>query len=94
MSAKAGVKRPRTSYDEQQPTVHVTYKHLTRASKQKLESLLQKWSEWEAENTSLAQDQEQLFESGEETCFPAIRVGLQKTSSVVSENVVNAIKSS
>jgi hypothetical protein len=55
MSAKAGVKRPRTSYDEQQPTVHVTYKHLTRASKQKLESLLQKWSEWEAENTSLAQ---------------------------------------
>ncbi|KAG7604212.1 putative transcription factor interactor and regulator CCHC(Zn) family [Arabidopsis thaliana] len=82
VSSKAGVKRPRTSYDEQQPTVHVTYKHLTRASKQKLESLLQKWSEWEAENTSLAQDQEQLFESGEETCFPAIRVGLQKTSSV------------
>lgn len=26
-----------------------------RASKQKLESLLQQWSEWEAEYTSLAQ---------------------------------------
>ncbi|XP_010435768.1 PREDICTED: zinc finger CCHC domain-containing protein 8-like isoform X1 [Camelina sativa] len=81
-SAKSGVKRPRTSSDEQQPNVHVTYKHLTRASKQKLESLLQQWSEWEAEYTSLAQNQEQPLESGEETYFPALRVGLQKTSSV------------
>ncbi|KAG7543795.1 Zinc finger CCHC-type [Arabidopsis thaliana x Arabidopsis arenosa] len=82
MSAKAGVKRPRTSFDEQQSTVHVTYKDLTRASKQKLESLLRQWSEWEAENTSLVQDQVQPLESGEETYFPALRVGLQKTSSV------------
>ncbi|CAA7055562.1 unnamed protein product [Microthlaspi erraticum] len=82
VSSKSGVKRPRTMSDEQQPTVHVTYKHLTRASKKKLESLLQQWSEWEAECTSLAQDQEQPLESGEETYFPALRVGLQKTSSV------------
>ncbi|VVB09168.1 unnamed protein product [Arabis nemorensis] len=82
VKAKSGVKRPRASSDQQQPTVHVTYKHLTRASKQKLESLLRQWSEWEAEYTSLAQDQEQPLESGEETCFPALRVGLQKTSSV------------
>lgn len=38
-----------------------------------------------------SQDQEQPLESGEETYFPALRVGLQKTSSVVSENDVNAI---
>ncbi|CAH2079751.1 unnamed protein product [Thlaspi arvense] len=82
MTAKSGVKRPRTTCDEQQPTVHVTYQHLTRASKQKLESLLQQWSEWEAEYTSVAQDQKQPLESGEETFFPALRVGLQKTSSV------------
>uniref|UniRef100_A0A1J3EGN9 Zinc finger CCHC domain-containing protein 8 n=1 Tax=Noccaea caerulescens TaxID=107243 RepID=A0A1J3EGN9_NOCCA len=82
VSSKSGVKRPRTMSDEQQATVHVTYKHLTRASKKKLESLLQQWSEWEAEYTSLAQDQEQPLESGEETYFPALRVGLQKTSSV------------
>ncbi|CAE6206266.1 unnamed protein product [Arabidopsis arenosa] len=82
VSSKAGVKRPRTSFDEQQSTVHVTYKDLTRASKQKLESLLRQWSEWEAENTSLVQDQVQPLESGEETYFPALRVGLQKTSSV------------
>lgn len=62
-----------------------------RASKQKLESLLQQWSEWEAEQSYLPcqsdQDQEPALETGEDTYFPALRVGLQKTSSVVSENV-------
>lgn len=38
------------------------------------------------------QDQEQVLESGDETYFPALRVGLQKTSSVVSENVVKHIE--
>ncbi|XP_019093174.1 PREDICTED: uncharacterized protein LOC104750515 isoform X2 [Camelina sativa] len=83
VSSKSGVKRSRTTFDEQQPSVHVTYKHLTRSSKQKLESLLQQWSEWEAEQNSLSEDQEQqVLESGDETYFPALRVGLQKTSSV------------
>lgn len=36
MSAKAGVKRPRTSFDEQQSTVHVTYKHLTRLDEKRV----------------------------------------------------------
>ncbi|CAH2065891.1 unnamed protein product [Thlaspi arvense] len=79
---KTGVKRARTISDEQQPSVHVTYKHLTRASKQKLESLLQQWSEWEAEQNYLSEDEEPVLESGDETYFPALRVGLQKTSSV------------
>ncbi|KAJ0255096.1 Uncharacterized protein HA466_0099030 [Hirschfeldia incana] len=82
VSSSSGITRPQTVSDQQQPTVHVTFNHLTRASKQKLESLLQQWSEWEAEYTSQAQDQEQPLESGEETYFPALRVGLQKTSSV------------
>ncbi|KAL1208793.1 hypothetical protein V5N11_009307 [Cardamine amara subsp. amara] len=82
VSSKSGVKRRRTTSEEQQPSVHVTYKHLTRASKQKLESLLQQWSEWEAEQDSLSEDQEQVLESGDETYFPALRVGLQKISSV------------
>lgn len=36
MSAKAGVKRPRTSFDEQQSTVHVTYKDLTRLDEKRV----------------------------------------------------------
>ncbi|KAF2564906.1 hypothetical protein F2Q70_00015496 [Brassica cretica] len=86
VSSKTGVKRARTISEENQSSVHVTYKHLTRASKQKLESLLQQWSEWEAEQSYLPcqsdQDQEPALESGEDTYFPALRVGLQKTSSV------------
>uniref|UniRef100_A0A1J3GEE3 Zinc finger CCHC domain-containing protein 8 n=1 Tax=Noccaea caerulescens TaxID=107243 RepID=A0A1J3GEE3_NOCCA len=86
VSSKSGVKRARTISYEQQPSVHVTYKHLTRASKQKLESLLQQWSEWESEQKALSkdqdQDQEQGLESGDKTYFPALRVGLQRTSSV------------
>ncbi|CAA7014918.1 unnamed protein product [Microthlaspi erraticum] len=86
VSSKSGVKRARTISQEQQPSVHVTYKHLTRASKQKMESLLQQWAEWEAEQNALSQDQdqdqEQGLESGDKTYFPALRVGLQKTSSV------------
>lgn len=38
------------------------------------------------------QDQEQVLESGDETYFPALRVGLQKTSSVVSVNVFEHIE--
>jgi zinc finger CCHC domain-containing protein 8 len=91
VSSKSGVKRARTISLEQQPSVHVTYKHLTRDSKQKLESLLQQWSEWEAEQNSLSEDQEQVLEAGDETYFPALRVGLQKTSSVVSETVLSSI---
>ncbi|XP_010552328.1 PREDICTED: uncharacterized protein LOC104822697 isoform X2 [Tarenaya hassleriana] len=81
-SAKSGVKRRRTVSDEQQSTIHVTYNHLTRASKQMLESLLQQWSEWEAEHNPTAKDQERVLESGEATYFPALRVGLEKSSSV------------
>ncbi|XVE57237.1 hypothetical protein DITRI_Ditri04bG0075300 [Diplodiscus trichospermus] len=84
--AVSGVKRTRMTFDDQQPSVHIVYNSLTRllleASKQKLEELLQKWSEWQAEHCSSSQDQNELLESGEETHFPALRVGAEKPSAV------------
>ncbi|XWS46421.1 hypothetical protein CRYUN_Cryun14cG0064700 [Craigia yunnanensis] len=78
----SGVKRPRMTFDDQQPSVRIVYNSLTRASKQKLEKLLQKWSEWQGEHGSSSQDQNELIESGEETYFPALRVGAEKPSAV------------
>ncbi|XVF27073.1 hypothetical protein REPUB_Repub14bG0075000 [Reevesia pubescens] len=78
----SSVKRPRMTFDDQQPSVHIVYNFLTRASKQKLEELLQKWSEWQAEHGSSSQDQTELIQSGEETYFPALHVGAEKPSAV------------
>ncbi|KAE8710338.1 putative Gamete-expressed 3 [Hibiscus syriacus] len=77
----SGVKRPRMTFDDQQPSIRIVYNFLTRASKQKLEELLQKWSEWQAEHGSSLQENEPT-ESGEETYFPALLVGAEKPSSV------------
>ena len=41
--------------DEQQPSVRVMYNSLTRANKQKLEELLQQWSQWHAQHGSSTQ---------------------------------------
>ncbi|KAL3629539.1 hypothetical protein CASFOL_026761 [Castilleja foliolosa] len=76
-----GVKRPRMSVDEPQPSVRVIYGSLPRESKQKLEELLQKWSQWHSQMCSASDDS--LLESGEETYFPALRVGLDKPSAVI-----------
>ncbi|XP_065854598.1 uncharacterized protein [Euphorbia lathyris] len=77
----SGVKRPRITYDGKQPSVHVTHNLLTSASKRKLEELLLQWSEWHAQHSS-SQDPNEVLESGEETYFPALRVGMEKFSSV------------
>ncbi|KAJ9173095.1 hypothetical protein P3X46_016266 [Hevea brasiliensis] len=78
----SGVKRARIAYDEWQPSVHVSYNSLTRASKRKLEELLQQWSEWHAQHGSSSQDLNEVLESGEETYFPALCVGMEKSSTV------------
>ncbi|XP_025014350.1 uncharacterized protein LOC8277324 isoform X1 [Ricinus communis] len=78
----SGVKRARIAYNEQQPSVHVTYNSLTRASKRKLEELLQQWSEWHVQRGSSSQDLNEVLESGEETYFPALCVGTEKSSAV------------
>ncbi|KAK6927984.1 PSP, proline-rich [Dillenia turbinata] len=63
-----------------------------RDSKKKLEELLQQWSEWHALHGSTSKrlswldlgltDPDEVLESGEQTFFPALRVGLEKFSAV------------
>ncbi|XP_050381259.1 uncharacterized protein LOC126798357 [Argentina anserina] len=76
------LKRARTTVEEQQVSVRITYNSLTRASKHKLEELLRQWSEWHAKHVSASQDPTQVLESGEETLFPALHVGTERTSGV------------
>lgn len=81
---RRGVKRARITVDDDdhQPSVHFSYKSLTRASKNKLQELLQQWSQWHAKNVSSSNDPSEGLESGEETFFPAICVGHESKSSV------------
>ncbi|XP_031117215.1 zinc finger CCHC domain-containing protein 8-like [Ipomoea triloba] len=81
-SALSGAKRPRSTLEEEQPSVHVIYNALTRESKQKLEELLRQWSQWHAEHCSSLNDSTKGLESGEETYFPALHVGLEKPCAV------------
>ncbi|KAA8547831.1 hypothetical protein F0562_004260 [Nyssa sinensis] len=81
-SSISGLKRARLTVDEQQPSVHVMYNSLTRNSKHKLEELLQQWSEWHAQHCSSSHVSNEVLESGEETYFPAVHVGLDKASAV------------
>ncbi|KAL1538890.1 zinc finger CCHC domain-containing protein 8-like [Salvia divinorum] len=78
----SGVKRPREAVDEYQPSVHVNYSSLPRESKQKLEKLLEQWSQWHSQWSSSSDDSNVVLESGEETYFPALRVGVDKPSSI------------
>ncbi|KAK6646220.1 hypothetical protein PHAVU_L003037 [Phaseolus vulgaris] len=78
----SGVKRARINVDEHQPSVHFTYTSLTRASRQKLQELLRQWSEWHAKHAMSSNVDSEVMESGEETFFPALHVGLEKTSAV------------
>ncbi|KAK9105553.1 hypothetical protein Scep_022397 [Stephania cephalantha] len=77
-----GVKRARVAHVDQEPSVHVKYNSLTRASKKKLEEVLQQWSEWHAQQKTSTNDTNETLESGEQTCFPALHFGKQKVSTV------------
>lgn len=79
-SIKSGVKRSRIV--ENQSSVHVKYDSLPRDSKRKLEELLQQWSAWHARYCSSSPDLFGVFESGEETYFPALHIGVDKKSEV------------
>uniref|UniRef100_A0A7C9A1V0 PSP proline-rich domain-containing protein n=2 Tax=Opuntia streptacantha TaxID=393608 RepID=A0A7C9A1V0_OPUST len=63
-------------------SVHVQYTSLPSCSKRKLEELLLQWSEWHAKNCTSVEDHVECVESGEETYFPALHVGLDKSSTV------------
>lgn len=75
-----GVKRARTTNEDQQPCVHVSYKSLTKESKKKLIELMQQWSRWHAESISCNVSSEEKLECGTETFFPALHVGSEKAS--------------
>ncbi|KAF5183745.1 Zinc finger cchc domain-containing protein [Thalictrum thalictroides] len=77
-----GVKRARMTYVDREASVHVEYKSLTRASKRKLEELLQHWSQWHAQQKFPTDDSREPLESGKQTVFPALYFGLEKASSV------------
>ncbi|CAA3026799.1 zinc finger CCHC domain-containing 8-like [Olea europaea subsp. europaea] len=78
-SSISGVKRPRLSDDDKQASVRVIYNSLTRESKRKLEELLQQWS-WS--HAQICSSSNEVLESGEETYFPALCVGVDKPSAV------------
>lgn len=63
-------------------SVHVQYTSLPSRSKRKLEELLHQWSEWHAKNCASVEDPIDSVESGEETFFPALHVGSDKSSTV------------
>lgn len=75
------LKRPRLSYNDDQPYVHVVYNHLSSESKKKLSELLQNWSEWHAQNAAKVKEStEEPLESGDDIYFPALHVGEGNTS--------------
>ncbi|KAL5725975.1 hypothetical protein ACHQM5_009051 [Ranunculus cassubicifolius] len=76
------VKRPRLTYVDQEPSVEVVYKSLTRDSKRKLEELLQQWSQWHAQQKFVSSDPNETLESGKQTHFPAVQVGGERSSIV------------
>nr|GEU63638.1 hypothetical protein [Tanacetum cinerariifolium] len=76
--------------DDEQASVQISFKPLPRRSKKKLEELLHQWSERQAQECSLSEGSDEDFECGEETYFPALNVGSDKscTISVYMDNPV------
>ncbi|CAN6273091.1 unnamed protein product [Urochloa humidicola] len=80
-SPARGVKRARV--ESKEPSVRVIYSDLTRESKRKLMELMQQWSQWQARRQhKLKETVEEILESGEETYYPALHVGSEKSCAV------------
>ncbi|XP_024990939.1 uncharacterized protein LOC112525172 [Cynara cardunculus var. scolymus] len=65
--------------DDDQTSVQIIFKLLSRKSKKKLEELLHQWSEWHAQQCSPSEGFDEELESGVETYFPALNVSLDKS---------------
>ncbi|KAK9750517.1 hypothetical protein RND81_02G202400 [Saponaria officinalis] len=89
---KQGVKRLQEECGNIESSVHVVFSSLPRSSKRKLEELLSNWSDWHAKHCASAKDTTDSLESGEETYFPALHVGLDKPSTVSFSMDVNVSK--
>ncbi|XP_057528621.1 uncharacterized protein LOC130807432 [Amaranthus tricolor] len=68
--------------NKKESSVRVVYSSLPSRSKRKLDELLHQWSEWHAQHFMSAEDSGGCLESGEETHFPALCVGSEKSSAV------------
>uniref|UniRef100_A0A453GYS5 CCHC-type domain-containing protein n=1 Tax=Aegilops tauschii subsp. strangulata TaxID=200361 RepID=A0A453GYS5_AEGTS len=80
-SPTRGVKRARAESTE--PSVRVVYNNLTRESKRKLMELMQQWSEWQARKQHASTETvEQVLDCGEETYYPALHVGSERSCAV------------
>ncbi|XP_062210211.1 uncharacterized protein LOC133911811 isoform X2 [Phragmites australis] len=80
-SSARGVKRARVESTE--PSIRIIYSDLTRESKRKLMELMQQWSEWQARTQhTMKETAEEVMESGEETYYPALHVGSEKSCAV------------
>ncbi|XP_047066359.1 uncharacterized protein LOC124674362 [Lolium rigidum] len=78
-SSTRGVKRARVESAE--PSVRVIYNNLTRESKRRLMELMQQWSEWQARKQhTLTDSVEEVLECGEETYYPALHVGSERSA--------------
>ncbi|KAF7046939.1 hypothetical protein CFC21_055926 [Triticum aestivum] len=80
-SPTRGVKRARAESTE--PSVRVVYNNLTRESKKKLMELMQQWSEWQARKQHASTETvEEVLDCGEETYYPALHVGSERSCAV------------
>lgn len=79
---KIGSERPEVECNNKESSVRVVYSSLPSHSKRKLEELLHHWSEWHTQHILPSEDPAECLESGEETYFPALRVGSENSSAV------------
>ncbi|XP_021718224.1 uncharacterized protein LOC110685974 [Chenopodium quinoa] len=74
-----GSKTTEDECNNKESSVRVVYSSLPSHSKRKLEEFLHQWSEWHTQHLMSAEDPAYCLESGEETYFPALRVGSEKS---------------
>ncbi|KAM0823559.1 hypothetical protein ACQ4PT_070795 [Festuca glaucescens] len=71
----------RARVESAEPSVRVIYNNLTRESKRRLMELMQQWSEWQARKQhTLTDSVEEILECGEETYYPALHVGSERSA--------------
>ncbi|XP_078149117.1 uncharacterized protein LOC144544480 [Carex rostrata] len=76
--ATRGVKRARVQSTQNEPSVRLVFRSLTRESKTKLMELMQQWCKWQSKHPSASssmETKEETLESGEEIYYPALHVG-------------------
>jgi hypothetical protein len=68
---------------DKNPSVHITYHHLTRESKKRLQEAVRQWAEWHGRHY-VTDSSKEAVESGDEQYFPALQIGPTNSISSVS----------